>query len=84
VPSRASAPRRREARVSWSNACDADPNPVELGDLVANGKAERFIRTLRRLAYGAIYGSTAERAAALDGWMFTYNHRRRHAGIGRR
>ena len=49
-----------------------------------NGKAERFIRTLLAgWAYGAIYGSTAERAAALDGWLFTYNHRRRHAGIGR-
>jgi transposase InsO family protein len=49
-----------------------------------NGKAERFIRTmLGGWAYGAIYGSTAERAAALDGWLFTYNHRRRHAGIGR-
>ena len=49
-----------------------------------NGKAERFIRTLLGgWAYGAIYGSTAERAAALDGWLFTYNHRRRHAGIGR-
>ena len=49
-----------------------------------NGKAERFIRTLLAgWAYGAIYGSTAERAAALDGWLFTYNHRRRHAGISR-
>jgi transposase InsO family protein len=49
-----------------------------------NGKAERFIHTLLSgWAYGAIYGSTAERAAALDGWLFTYNHRRRHAGIGR-
>jgi transposase InsO family protein len=49
-----------------------------------NGKAERFIRTLLAgWAYGAIYGSTTERAAALDGWLFTYNHRRRHAGIGR-
>jgi len=49
-----------------------------------NGKAERFIRTLLAgWAYGAIYGSTAERAAALDGWLFSYNHRRPHAGIGR-
>jgi transposase InsO family protein len=49
-----------------------------------NGKAERFIRTLLGgWAYAAIYGSTAERAAALGGWLFTYNHRRRHAGIGR-
>src|SRR4051794_32966253 len=49
-----------------------------------NGKAERFIRTmLGGWAYGAIYRSSDERAAALDGWLFTYNHRRRHAGIGR-
>jgi transposase InsO family protein len=49
-----------------------------------NGKAERFIRTmLGGWAYGAIYRSSHERAAALDGWLFTYNHRRRHAGIGR-
>jgi len=48
-----------------------------------NGKAERFIRTmLGGWAYGAIYSSSRERAAALDGWLFTYNHRRRHAGIG--
>jgi len=49
-----------------------------------NGKAERFIRTmLGGWAYGAIYGSSRERTAALDGWLFAYNHRRRHAGIGR-
>jgi transposase len=49
-----------------------------------NGKAERFIRTmLGGWAYGAIYRSSEERAAALDGWLFTYNHRRRHAGINR-
>ena len=49
-----------------------------------NGKAERFIRTmLGGWAYGAIYGSSAERTAALDGWLWTYNHRRRHQAIGR-
>jgi transposase InsO family protein/transposase-like protein len=49
-----------------------------------NGKAERFIRTmLGGWAYGALYRDSTERAAALDGWLFTYNHRRRHAGIGR-
>ena len=49
-----------------------------------NGKAERFIRTLLGgWAYGAIYRSSRERTAALDGWLFEYNHRRRHAGIGR-
>jgi transposase InsO family protein len=49
-----------------------------------NGKAERLIRTmLGGWAYGAIYGSSRERTAALDGWLYHYNHHRRHAGIGR-
>jgi transposase InsO family protein len=49
-----------------------------------NGKAERFIRTmLSGWAYGALYGSERERTAALDGWLWTYNHRRRHSAIGR-
>jgi transposase InsO family protein len=49
-----------------------------------NGKAERFIRTmLAGWAYGAIYASSAERTAALDGWLWHYNHRRRHQAIGR-
>jgi transposase InsO family protein/transposase len=49
-----------------------------------NGKAERFIRTmLGGWAYGAIYGTSAERTAALDGWLWRYNHHRRHAGINR-
>jgi len=49
-----------------------------------NGKAERFIRTmLGGWAYGAIYRSSRERTAALDGWLWTYNHRRRHSAIGR-
>ena len=49
-----------------------------------NGKAERFIRTLLGgWAYGAIYSSSRERTAALDGWLWTYNHRRRHSAIGR-
>jgi transposase InsO family protein len=51
-----------------------------------NGKAERFIRTmLGGWAYsGAIYGSSRERTAALDGWLYHYNHRRRHQAIGRK
>jgi transposase InsO family protein len=49
-----------------------------------NGKAERLIRTmLGGWAYGAIYSSSRERTAALDGWLYRYNHHRRHAGIGR-
>jgi transposase InsO family protein len=48
-----------------------------------NGKAERFIRTLLGgWAYGAVYGSSHERTAALDGWLWHYNHRRRHSALG--
>ena len=47
-----------------------------------NGKAERFIRTLLAgWVYGAIYGSSTERTAALDGWLWTYNHRRPHGAL---
>jgi transposase InsO family protein len=49
-----------------------------------NGKAERFIRTLLTgWAYGAVYGSSQERTLALDGWLWHYNHRRRHSALGR-
>jgi transposase InsO family protein len=48
-----------------------------------NGKAERFIRTLLNgWAYGAIYGTSQERTRALDGWLWHYNHRRRHSALG--
>jgi transposase InsO family protein len=47
-----------------------------------NGKAERFIRTmLAGWAYGAIYRSSTERTTALDGWLWHYNHRRRHSAL---
>jgi len=47
-----------------------------------NGKAERFIRTLLGgWAYGAIYNSSAERTAALDGWLWYYNYQRRHSAL---
>jgi transposase InsO family protein/transposase len=49
-----------------------------------NGKAERFIRTLLHgWAYGAIYRSSHERTQALDGWLWHYNHQRRHSALGR-
>jgi transposase InsO family protein len=47
-----------------------------------NGKAERFIRTLLGgWAYGAIYRSSAERTAALAGWLDWYNTRRPHGAL---
>ena len=48
-----------------------------------NGKAERFIRTmLNGWAYGAIYRTSTERTQALDGWLWHYNHQRRHSALG--
>jgi transposase InsO family protein len=49
-----------------------------------NGKAERFIRTLLAgWAYGAIYRTSTERTQALHGWLWYYNHQRRHTALGR-
>ena len=48
-----------------------------------NGKAERFIRTLLNgWAYSAIYRTSHERTNALDGWLWHYNHQRRHSALG--
>jgi transposase InsO family protein len=48
-----------------------------------NGKAERFIRTmLGGWAYGAIYRDSKERTASLDGWLWYYNHHRKHSALG--
>jgi transposase InsO family protein len=48
-----------------------------------NGKAERFIRTLLGgWAYGAIYRDSSERTAALNGWLWYYNHQRKHSALG--
>lgn len=33
-------------------------------------------------AYGAICCNSADRAAALDGWLWDYNHQRRHSALG--
>ena len=47
-----------------------------------NGKAERFIRTLLSgWAYGSIYRTSHHRTRALDGWLWNYNHRRRHSAL---
>jgi transposase InsO family protein len=47
-----------------------------------NGKAERFIRTLLHgWAYGAVYGSSAQRTRALAGWLHFYNHQRPHGAL---
>ena len=49
-----------------------------------NGKAERFIQTLlNEWAYGRIYGSSAERTAALPLVLDRYNYRRPHGSLGK-
>jgi transposase InsO family protein len=50
-----------------------------------NGKAERFIRTmLGGWAYAALYRDSADRTAALSGWLSYYNFDRRHGSLGHR
>lgn len=49
-----------------------------------NGKAERFIQTLkRRWAYRHAYRTSAQRAASLRPWVTHYNHQRPHRAIGK-
>ena len=48
-----------------------------------NGKAERFIQTLlNEWAYVRIYGSSAERTAALPLFLQRYNYHRPHGSLG--
>ena len=49
----------------------------------ANGKVERFNRTLAaEWAYASTYTSENERTAAYETWLHHYNHHRPHTGIG--
>lgn len=50
-----------------------------------NGKAERFIQTLkRRWAYRYVFKTSAMRAASLRPWITHYNHQRPHRALGKR
>ncbi len=50
-----------------------------------NGKAERFIQTLRReWAYALPHRNADSRAAQLPRWLEFYNEKRPHAGLGGR
>jgi transposase InsO family protein len=49
-----------------------------------NGKAERFIQTLlNEWAYNRVYGSSAERTAALPLFLERYNYKRPHGSLGK-
>jgi transposase InsO family protein len=48
-----------------------------------NGKVERFHQTMaREWAYGLVYRSHRERAAAMPHWLSHYNTRRPHSSLG--
>jgi transposase InsO family protein len=50
-----------------------------------NGKVERFHQTMaREWAYGLVYQSHSDRAAALPHWLKHYNHTRPHSSIAGR
>ncbi len=50
-----------------------------------NGKAERFIQTLkRRWAYRYTFRTSAIRAASLRAWVKHYNHTRPHRSLGKK
>lgn len=50
-----------------------------------NGKAERFIQTMkRRWAYRKPYRTSAMRAASLRPWVTHYNHERPHRALGKK
>ena len=50
-----------------------------------NGKAERFIQTLKaEWAYAHEWPSSLARARALSSWLRTYNRRRLHSSLGDR
>ncbi len=50
-----------------------------------NGKAERFIQTLkRRWAYRYVFKTSAMRAASLRPWVTHYNHQRPHRALGKK
>jgi hypothetical protein len=60
--------------VGWAfvHVCVDDATRLAYVEVLADEKA----------TYGAIYGSSTERAAALDGRLWTYNHRRPHGSLG--
>ena len=50
-----------------------------------NGKAERFIQTMkRRWAYRTVFRTSAQRAASLRPWVTHYNHQRPHRSLGKK
>jgi transposase InsO family protein len=71
---------------AWRDACTElgiTPKRTRPYRPQTNGKIERFHRTLADgWAYARLYGSEAERRAALPDWIHFYNYHRIHSAIG--
>ena len=66
-------------------AMEARHTPTRKYRPQTNGKAERFIQTLKReWAYKRLYLSNEERLRALPRWIAFYNRRRPHTALGGR
>jgi transposase InsO family protein len=64
-------------------AMEARHTPTRKYRPQTNGKAERFIQTLKReWAYKRLYLSNEERLRALPRWIAFYNRRRPHTALG--
>jgi len=72
--------------AAWREALaelGAQPRRIRPYRPQTNGKAERFNRTLlEEWAYARPFTSSSDRAAALPGWLHTYNHHRTHTALG--
>ena len=79
----AMAYRRSRAWATALAELGAEPRFTRAYRPQTNGKAERFNRTLAdEWAYQRPFTSSADRAAALPGWLHTYNHHRSHTALG--
>jgi hypothetical protein len=60
-------------RVHVAGLCRREPS--------RSRSAAQLIDVILQLSYGALYGSSTERTAPLDGWLWTYNTRRPHGAL---
>ena len=77
---RRTAPRSMRSRAARSASATDAPAPAARRP---TARPSASIRTmLDGWAYGALYRNSQERTAALDGWLWHYNHRLRHPALG--